>query len=623
MSFDLERYLTVHSAWGATLGAPDDLAFLLDATGEAQVWTVERPGAWPDQLTVGDEPVSFVTASPTRDEWVFGRDQGGNERVQFHRLGADGDTVSLTDHPDAKHYWGGFSPDGERFAFASNRRDPSVFDIYVQDRDERGEAAERLHEGDGWWSAAGWSPSGDRIAIVEAHSSMAQDVYVRSLDGELRHLTPDTDGVRYGSIEWGPAGDALYLVTDRDADTRYLARLDATDGRLSTVARGGDAEVDGVAVHQESGTLVYSRNVEGYTELSLAELTGPAELRRLPMPTLPGGIAGGVSFDPAGDRFAISAAGRRANSDVHVVDLTTLPDRDGEPGPGGPAVAAGLSDGTGANACADRWTDASTAGIPRDSFVDPELVRFESFDSREIPALFSRPHELPSGGAPVIVDVHGGPESQRRPGFAALTQYFLSRGYGVFEPNVRGSSGYGRAFAALDDVEKRMDAVADLAAAYDWLAARADVDANRIAVKGGSYGGFMVLAALTEYPDRWAAGVDVVGIANFVTFLENTGEWRRALREAEYGSLEADRELLEAISPINRADAIDAPLFVLHGENDPRVPVGEARQIAEAAGEQGVPVELLVFEDEGHGIAKLDNRIDAYTAVADFLDAHV
>lgn len=266
----------------------------------------------------------------------------------------------------------------------------------------------------------------------------------------------------------GPDGEALYIVTDRDADTRYLARLDVSDGSLSVVARGGEHEIDGVAIHQESQTLVYSRNVEGYTELSLAELTGPADLRRLPMPTLPGGIAGGVSFDPTGDRFALSASSRVANTNVHLVDLAALRDRNDEPESGGKAIAAGVVDGAGTDEDVARWTRASTAGIPTDTFVDPELVHYESFDGLEVPALFSQPHEIPTGGAPVIVDVHGGPESQRRPGFAAVTQYFLSRGYALLEPNVRGSSGYGRAYASLDDVEKRMDAVADLAAAHEW-----------------------------------------------------------------------------------------------------------------------------------------------------------
>ncbi len=221
------------------------------------------------------------------------------------------------------------------------------------------------------------------------------------------------------------------------------------------------------------------------------------------------------------------------------------------------------------------------------------------------------------------MDIHGGPESQRRPSFSAIKQYFLAHGYAVFEPNVRGSTGYGRAYAALDDVEKRMDAVADLEAAAAYLAARSEIDGDRLIAKGGSYGGFMVLSALTEYPDRWAAGIDIVGIANFVTFLENTGSWRRKLREAEYGSLEGDRELLESISPIHAVDRIEAPLFVLHGANDPRVPLEEAEQIAERASEVGVPVRTLIFGDEGHGISKRDNRIEAYSAIVEFLDEYV
>ncbi|MFB6256158.1 MAG: alpha/beta hydrolase family protein, partial [Haloplanus sp.] len=227
------------------------------------------------------------------------------------------------------------------------------------------------------------------------------------------------------------------------------------------------------------------------------------------------------------------------------------------------------------------------------------------------------------GETPVVVDVHGGPESQRRPSFGRVKQYLLSRGYAVFEPNVRGSTGYGKAYTHLDDVENRMDAVADLKAGVDWLHDHPAVDPGRIAVMGASYGGFMTLAAMTAYPDVWAAGVDIVGIANFVTFLENTGDWRRELREAEYGSLADDREMLESISPINHVGDIAAPLFVLHGENDPRVPVSEAHRIVEGAREAGVPVRELIFEDEGHGFTKLENRIDAYTAVVEFLDTHL
>ena len=601
-AYDLSRYLNVRSAYGSSFAPDGTLAFLMNTTGVAQLWSLTEPQGWPEQQTFYDDTVSFVDYSPERQELVFGMDEGGNERAQLYRLDADGRVHELTGMPDAKHRWGGWSPDGERFAFASNRRDEAVFDIYVQDRDATGDDAELVWEGDGWLSVGGFSPDGKHLLVSEAHSSFDQDIYVLDIDSEdLSHLTPHEGKVRYTSASWGPEGDAVYLVTDAESDTLELARL-SVDGDLDIVRSDDQWNIDGVALDKDSGRLAYSRNVDGYNELTVGELTGPTTIETFPTPDLPGGLAGGVSWGPDAERFAVSVTGRTVNTNVFVVEAET-----GE---------------------SEQWTAASTAGIPRETFIEPEVVRFDSFDGREIPALFSLPADAAGTAAadsdtPVIVDIHGGPESQRRPSFSGLTQYFLSRGYAVFEPNVRGSTGYGKAYTHLDDVEKRLDSVKDLRAGVDWLHDHPAVDPGRVVAMGGSYGGFMVLAALTEYPDLWAAGVDVVGIANFVTFLENTGDWRRELREAEYGSLDTDREFLESISPINNVDRIDAPLFVLHGANDPRVPVGEAEQIAEQAAEQGVPVEKLVFDDEGHGISKRENRIEAYTAVVEFLDEHV
>ena len=636
--YDIERYLNVGSAGGADLGPGGRLSFLLDATGTPQVWSVEGPLEWPEQHTFDDERVTFVDSSPELSEAIFGMDEGGNERTQLYRLEyGSGRITDLTRRPEAKHRWGGWATDGERFAFASNRRDESAFDVYVQDHEGTGDDAELVHEGDGWLSVAGWSPSDDRLIVHEAHASFDHDVYTLDVaSGDLTHHTPHEGEVRYGSPEWGPDGESIYLVTDRDGDTLRLERLDLATGEFTVVASGeggadGDAgedtddtgddiddtgddtddtgddtddtgdggwNVDGVAIHQDSRRVVYSRNVDGYTELTVGELVAPDRIDAFADPDLPDGVAGGVSFGPDGDRFAVTATGSTHNANVHVVETVT-----GE---------------------AERWTAATTAGIPPDTFVERELVHYPTFDGRDIPAFFSIPErEAPESGYPVVVDIHGGPESQRRPSFAAVTQYLLNNGYAVFEPNVRGSSGYGRSYAALDDVEKRMDSVADVRAGVEWLHDHPEVDPDRVVAMGGSYGGFMVLASLTEHPERWAAGVDVVGIANFVTFLENTGDWRRELREAEYGSLDEDRELLEAISPINTIEDIESPLFVLHGANDPRVPVGEAEQIAEKAREQDVPVRKLIFEDEGHGLSKRENRIEAYRAIVDFLEEHV
>ncbi|WP_435182881.1 S9 family peptidase [Halobellus sp. EA9] len=617
MAHDIERYLNVRSAYGASF-APDGerLGFLMDTTGVPQVWTTTEPGGWPEQRTFFEERVTFVSWSPTREEFVFGMDEGGNERAQLFRYDLrDGSITNLTAHPDAKHRWGGWSHDGERFAFASNRRDESVFDVYVQGRDEVGEDAELVAEGDGWLTVGGFSPDDSRLIVAEAYSNFDQNVSVCDLrTGELTHLTPHEGTVRFQSAEWGPDGERLYLVSDRDSDTLDLWSVEVETGEFALVASDADWEIDGVAVDDRNGRVVYSTNVDGYTELTVGDLVAPAgsesgpKIDERPAPDLPEGVVGGVAFDEGGERFAVTVTRRGDPANVYVIDT-------------GAETAVEAADGL--RLPAERWTQAATAGIPRDTFVEPELVHYPTFDGRDIPAFFSLPESDTSAGeTPVIVDIHGGPESQRRPSFSAVTQYFLANGYAVFEPNVRGSAGYGKAYGHLDDVEKRMDSVRDIEAGVEWLVDHPAIDPDRVVAMGGSYGGFMVLASMTEYPDLWAAGVDVVGIANFVTFLENTGEWRRELREAEYGSLEEDREFLESISPLNRIEEIRAPLFVLHGANDPRVPVSEAHQLVEAAREH-VPVRELIFEDEGHGISKLENRIEAYGAVVDFLDEHV
>ncbi|QZY00156.1 S9 family peptidase [Halobaculum rubrum] len=613
-TYDIERYLNVRSAHSAAFAPDGTLAFLMDTTGTPQVWSLEEPGAWPEQHTFDEERVTFVDWSPERRELAFGMDEGGNERMQLFRLDPDSGVVTeLTGMPEAKHRWGGWSDDGERFAFASNRRDESVFDVYVQERDETGDEAELVYEGDGWLSVAGWSPDDTRLLVHEARGSFDHDLHVLDIGtGELTHLTPHTTDARFQSPEWAPDGDSVYVCTDHASDTLRLERIslgsggdgdgDGPDGDgetlgdLFVVEDGGEWNVDGVVVDEDTNRVAYSRNVDGYTEITVGEFTARDRIDPFVEPELPKCVAGGASFGPDADRLAVTVTGSTVNTNTYVVDVTS-----GE---------------------AARWTHAATAGIPEETFVEPELVHYPTFDGREIPAFFSTPDDAPAGDTPVVVDIHGGPESQRRPSFNAVKQYFLNNGYAVFEPNVRGSSGYGKAYAHLDDVESRMDSVADIEAAVEWLHDHPAVDPERIVAMGGSYGGFMVLSAMTEYPELWAAGIDIVGIASFVTFLENTGDWRRELREAEYGSLEDDREFLESVSPINHAHEIAAPLFVLHGANDPRVPVGEAEQIVEEASEH-VPTRKLIFEDEGHGFSKLENRIEAYRAIVEFLQEHV
>jgi dipeptidyl aminopeptidase/acylaminoacyl peptidase len=252
--------------------------------------------------------------------------------------------------------------------------------------------------------------------------------------------------------------------------------------------------------------------------------------------------------------------------------------------------------------------------------VVPERHRYRSFDGEEVPLFAYRPPRPLADPPPVVVLIHGGPESQYVPSFSPVVQYLVAQGFGVVAPNVRGSTGYGKRWQHLDDVEKRLDSVRDLASLHDWLEADGGFDPDRAVLYGGSYGGYMVLAGLAFQPERWAAGIDIVGISNLVTFLEHTAPWRRRFREREYGSLERDRDFLVAASPITHVDAIRAPLFVIHGANDPRVPLGEAEQIHAALTEKDVECELLVYGDEGHGLAKLANRLDAYPRAVEWLD---
>lgn len=584
MVYEFSRYLKIRSASGASW-SPDGrrVSFLTDITGVLQVWEVAAGGGWPEQLTFYEERVSGARYSPVEDKVLFGIDAGGDERMQLYLLGG-GEERDLTGDPDAIHYSGGFSPDGRWISYTATRRNGKDFDVYVQDL---GGDPELVWETDGYHTVADWGPDGKYLIVSRHHSNLNNDLYKLDLQsGETELLTPHEGDARFSGARVTPDGAGLYLATDRDGDFLRLARLDLSTLEVEYLTPD-DRDVESLELSRDGRYLVATRNVEGYSGFMLFSGRGS----RMPTPELPPGVIGGFSFSPDSRRLAFTMTGPDRNPDVWILDLP-----DGEP---------------------RRLTRSSTAGIPRSAFQRPKVVRYPSFDGREIPALF---YESEAEGAPVIVNVHGGPESQSRPAFAPVTQYFLDQGFSVFLPNVRGSTGYGKAYTHLDDVRLRMDSVKDLAHAAYWLRDRGH---ENIAVMGGSYGGFMVLAALTEYPELWTAGVDIVGIANLVTFLENTGSYRRRLREPEYGSLERDREFLESISPIHRADRITAPLMVIHGRNDPRVPVGEAEQIVDRVESTGGAVEYLLYEDEGHGLAKLKNRLDAYPKIAAFLNEHL
>ncbi|NHX36925.1 MULTISPECIES: S9 family peptidase [Halolamina] len=603
MSYGVARYIGIDSTDTPTFTPDGDLAFLADTTGTPQVYRLGSPGAWPERLTAHDERVSFVDTSPTRDELMFGMDEGSNERDQLYRYDLEtGEEHQLTDQPESKHLWGGWGPDGDRFAFAANRRQGDTFDVYVQGRD--GEGADLVWEGPGGFvGVAAWHPDGDALVLQESNSSADQVLYWLDIEsGTTERITDADEEARYHHVNFGPDGD-LYAVTDYGAETAYVGRLDVSgrgDGVETIEAGHEEWNVDALGIDAETGRVAYTLNVDGYSETYLGSLSddGTAVVDAVE-PDLPEGVVAGVELDPDGERAAIEFS---ADDHPHSVYV----------------ASAEFGD-------AERWTTPGTLGIPEDRFLRSETVRYETFDGREIPAYWTLPpgvDEDDDEEVPVMVDIHGGPEHQRRPWFYPTKQYFLNQGYAVLEPNVRGSSGYGKEYTHLDDQEKRLDSVKDVKYATEWLEEQPVADTDRLVVYGRSYGGFMVLSAITQYPDLWAAAVDFVGIADFQTFLENTGEWRREHRAAEYGSLD-DPELLERISPIHDVDEIQCPLFIQHGANDPRVPVGEAEQIAEAVEERGIPVETCIFEDEGHHTTDRENLIEEFERIAAFLEEHV
>lgn len=587
----IAAYLDISSATNPAWVSEGRIGFIADISGVPNVY-ISRPGAAATPLTSGSNRVGGLIVSPGGNQLIFAMDRGGDERHQLWLLDvASKQARPLTDDPDTIHQLGVVSPDGERLAFASNARDPLYFDVMTIQLDNSTAIPIPTLSRDEHLLPLAFSPDGAALLIRRDNTNLDADLLLMPSNGDaIRELTPHEGEASIPKAAFDPTGNAIWFVSNQDQDFLSLRRLDLASGDQHIVVEA-PWDVETVAVAPRGDWLAYVINEDGSSRVRLRSTQSDEERQ---VRGLPDGVIDGLTWSPDGTRLAFTLSGPRHPSAIWHCGL------DG--------VATAIS-------------KAEYGAISPASLREPRVVRYPSFDDQEIPAFWYHPEG--SGPWPVVVDVHGGPESQRRTHFAPTTQFLLSRGYAVLAPNVRGSTGYGKAYCHLDDVERRMDAVADLAAAAGWLSAREDVVQGKIAVMGQSYGGFMTLAALTTYPELWAAGVDVVGIADFVTFLERTGPWRRSRRAAEYGDLERDAKLLHEISPLHKVDRIQAPLIVVHGRNDPRVPLYEAEQMVAALEALNRPTELLVFDDEGHGLVKRPNRIVGYGAIAAFLDQHL
>jgi dipeptidyl aminopeptidase/acylaminoacyl peptidase len=593
-SAPVRQYLSI--GWARALDfSPRSIEVLFTAniTGVPQIWTVHVTGGWPHQVTFDPNGASFAAWSPVdNDQLLVATDRDDDERDELYLVDRRGGPWQrLTKNNNAIYRYGGWTRDGRKIAYASNERDPSVFDIHVLDVMTR--ETEIVFKGDGRWEASGWSPDGRYLALLKYNSNADNDLFLYdTLTTELTHLTAHEGSAMSSAPEWLPDSRTFYFTSNLGREFAGLAKMNLDSGRLEWVETP-DWDVERAVVSRNGRYLAWIVNVDGYSEFNLRDMATGDVVRHY---RLPKGVVGALRFSPDSQWLLITHGSATDLWDIYAYlmerdKLTTI-------------------------------THSGNGGISPDTFVEPELVRYPSFDGREIPALFFKP-TVSQEKMPAIVYVHGGPATQARPDFSPVIQYFLSRGYAVFVPNVRGSSGYGKTYAGLDDAHKRADAVADVEHGARWLASRRDVDSDRLIVVGHSYGGFMVLSCMAMYPERWAAGVDMAAFSNLVSFIENSPPWRRACREAEYGILESGREFLEEISPMSHVDKIRAPLLIIHGANDPVVPKSQADELYEAVEAGGIPVEYIVLEDEGHTIDRLANRVSAYTRMVEFLDKHV
>ncbi|MBK8997595.1 MAG: S9 family peptidase [Myxococcales bacterium] len=595
----LGRYLETRVA---SLGAlSDDGRSMLVTTrfGQtAQTHWVRQPLGARTQLTFNPEPVGRPTFAPGQtDAILFTSDSGGNEQYQLHRQDLKtGETTRLTNGKSRNeaYVW---SWQGDRVAFSSNARNGRDIDIWLSDG-KSAESAKLLLERSGHWVPLEFSRDGKKLLLIEYISINDSRVHLADIESKtVTRIGPETPLAAYRAATLDATGKRLWLTSDREGEFTELYEVDLTkpESAWKPLSRHIKWNVEGLALSPDGRTLAFTVNEDG---LSMLRLMDTATRKDRVVPGVPKGVISGLGFARKANVLGFTFASATSPGDAFSYD-----------------VGRGKL---------ERWTESEIGGLPRSRFVEPSLVRFPSFDGRSIPAFYYAAKA--DGPRPVVVWIHGGPEAQARPEFSPLIQYLVTQSkVSVLVPNVRGSDGYGKTYLLLDNAEKREDSVKDIGALLDWVGKQPGLDSKRVAVLGGSYGGYMVLASLTHFPERIVAGVDVVGISNFVTFLENTSAYRRDLRRAEYGD-ERDkkmRELLQRISPTTNVGKIRSALFVAHGQNDPRVPASEAEQIVKAVRKTGKDVWYMLARNEGHGFTKKENRDTFSLLTVMFLEKHL
>jgi len=565
-----------------------------------QLHLVKMPEGARQQLTFFADSVGAGRFHPNGGDYiVFAKDIGGGEWYQLYRYDMKAGNVTLLTDGKSRNLPGPWSSDGDRIAYMSTRRTRKDTDLWVMNPGDPQTDHLLTQLAGGGWQPEDWSPDDKKILLKEEISINESYLWlVDTTTGEKIELTPRNaaEKVSYGEARFSKDGKGIYVTTDRDSEFRRLAYLDLATKQPSYLTKSIHWDVETFDLTHDGKMLAFVTNEEG---MSVLHVRDTATGKEMPLPVLPAGVMGGVRWHKNGHELGFSLNNARGPGDCYSLD-----------------VATGKF---------ERWTTSETA-VKTESFPQAELVRWKSFDGKMISGFLYKPPAKFTGKRPVLVEIHGGPEGQSQPRFLGRSNYFLNElGIVLIYPNVRGSTGYGKTFSLLDNGFKREDTYKDINALFDWIGTRPDLDAERIAVTGGSYGGHMTLAVATFYNDRIRCSIDIVGPSNLVTLLEHTEAYRRDLRRVEYGD-ERDpkmREYLEKIAPMNNAEKIKKPMFVIAGKNDPRVPLSESQQIAEALKKQGTPVWYLMAKDEGHGFRKKPNQDFQFYATVEFLQEHL
>ncbi len=565
-----------------------------------QLHVVKMPGGARQQLTFFADSVGGGRFHPNGGDYIlFAKDTGGGEWYQLYRYDlATGDVTLLTDGK-SRNLPGPWSSSGNQIAYISTRRTGKDTDLWVMNPNAPKTDHLLRQLAGGGWQALDWSPDDKKILLEEELSINESYLWlVDATTGERKELTPrnTSEKVSYGEGRFGKDGKGIYVTTDKDSEFHRLAYIDLATKQPNYLTTSIHWDVESFDLTQDGKMLAFVTNEEGVSVLRVRDTTNGKEM---PLPKLPTGVMGAARWHRNGHELGFSLNNARGPGDVYSLD-----------------VASGK---------VERWTTSETT-VKTEAFPQAELVEWKSFDGKMISGFLYKPPAKFTGKRPVLVVIHGGPEGQAQPTFLGRNNYFLNElGIALIYPNVRGSTGYGKTFSLMDNGFKREDTYKDINALFDWIVRQPGLDSERIAVTGGSYGGHMTLAVSTFYSDRIRCSVDIVGMSNLVTFLEHTEAYRRDLRREEYGD-ERDpkmREFLEKIAPMNNIEKIRKPMFVIAGKNDPRVPVSESQQIADALKKQGTPVWLLIAKDEGHGYRKKPNQDFQFYATVEFLQEYL